>query len=81
MRCGDSAKLYDKLAEEADALPLDQFANQVIELTGYKTMLKAQGEEGQTRLENLGQLVSSVRTYATRKVPRPAWRGTWKRWP
>ena len=27
-------------------------------------MLTAQGDEGQARLENLGQLVSSVRTYA-----------------
>ncbi len=68
-------ELYDKLAEEADALPLDQFANQVIELTGYKTMLKAQGEEGQTRLENLGQLVSSVRTYADQKGPEASLAG------
>ena len=55
--------------------PLDQFANQVIELTGYKTMLKAQGEEGQTRLENLGQLVSSVRTYADQKGPEASLAG------
>ena len=32
--------------------------------TGYEAMLKAQKEEGETRLENLGQLISSVKTYA-----------------
>ena len=32
-------------------------------------MLEAEGEEGQTRMENIGQLVSSVKTYADQRGP------------
>ena len=55
--------IYDKLMDAAETLPLDQFANVVIEATGYKQMLEKQGEEGADRLANLGQLVSNVRAY------------------
>lgn len=55
--------IYDKLAEAAETCPLDEFANLVIEATGYKRMLESQGEEGADRLANLGQLVSNVRSY------------------
>ena len=55
--------LYRKLEEKSTALPLDEFVQDVIEDTGYKAMLEKEGEEGQTRLENLGQLVSAVKTY------------------
>ena len=56
--------LYQSLAEKSQTLPLDEFVTAVIEETGYEAMLKKQGEEGQTRLENLGQLVSAIRIYA-----------------
>ena len=56
--------MYQSLCEQAVKLPLDEFAGEVIAKTGYEAMLKAQGDEGQTRLENLGQLVSSLKTYA-----------------
>ena len=36
----------------------------VIAKSGYEAMLKAMKEEGETRRENLGQLVSSIKTYA-----------------
>ena len=55
--------IYDKLVEAAETYPLDEFANTVIEVTGYKRMLESQGEEGADRLANLGQLVSNVRAY------------------
>ena len=55
--------IYDKLMEAAETMPLDEFANFVIEATGYKRMLESQGEEGADRLANLGQLVSNVRAY------------------
>jgi DNA helicase-2/ATP-dependent DNA helicase PcrA len=61
--------LYEKLRDCAETHPLDIFANEVITLTGYKAMLEAQGEEGQDRLQNLGQLVSNVRSYADQKGP------------
>lgn len=60
-------KFYDMYRELCDlsvSMPLDEFAGEVIKKTGYEAMLKAQKEEGETRLENLGQLVSSVKTYA-----------------
>ena len=56
--------IYRDLCEKSVRLPLDEFVSEVISKSGYEAMLKAQGEEGQTRLENLGQLVSSVKTYA-----------------
>lgn len=57
-------EMYRELCDLAITLPLDEFAGEVIRKTGYEAMLKAQKEEGETRLENLGQLVSSVKTYA-----------------
>ena len=57
-------ELYRELCDLSVTLPLDEFAGEVIRKTGYEAMLKAQKEEGETRLENLGQLVSSVKTYA-----------------
>ena len=57
-------EMYRELCDLSVTLPLDEFAGEVIRRTGYEAMLKAQNEEGQTRLENLGQLVSSIKTYA-----------------
>ena len=57
-------ELYRELCDLSVTLPLDEFAGEVIRKTGYEAMLKAQKEEGEARLENLGQLVSSVKTYA-----------------
>lgn len=55
--------MYRELCDDAITLPLDEFATEVIKKTGYEAMLKAQKEEGESRLENLGQLVSSIKTY------------------
>ena len=57
-------KCTGNLCDLSVTMPLDEFAGEVIKRTGYEAMLKAQKEEGETRLENLGQLVSSVKTYA-----------------
>ena len=46
---------------------LDEFASDVIELTGYKAMLEADAAKGHEdaadRLQNLGQLVNNVKNY------------------
>ena len=55
--------MYRELCDLSVTLPLDEFAGEVVKNSGYEAMLKAQKEEGQTRLENLGQLISSVKTY------------------
>ena len=57
-------EMYRELCDLSVTLPLDEFAGEVIRKTGYEAMLKAQKEEGEARLENLGQLVNSVKTYA-----------------
>src|SRR5699024_9078554 len=57
-------EMYRELCGLSVSLPLDEFAGEVIRRTGYEAMLKAQKEEGESRLENLGQLVRSAKTYA-----------------
>ncbi len=61
------AALYDQLHQLVDKLPLDELVEQVIERTGYRAMLEAMEDEGASRLENLGQLVSSMKTYQDQK--------------
>ena len=56
--------IYHELVRTLPTMPLDEFTSNLVEVTGYKTMLAAQGEEGKTRMENIGQLVSSIKTYA-----------------
>ena len=56
-------EIYRELCDLSVTLPLDEFAGEVVKKSGYEAMLKAQKEEGQARLENLGQLISSVKTY------------------
>ena len=57
-------EMYRELCDLSVTEPLDQFVGDVIAKSGYEAMLKAMKEEGETRRENLGQLVSSVKTYA-----------------
>ncbi len=56
-------EVYEKLVQAEESLPLSDFAAEVMQLTGYLDMLKSQGEEATTRLENLGQLQSNVKSY------------------
>lgn len=67
--------IYQKMLEAADTLPLDEFASELLDITGYKKMLEALGDEGVSRLENLGQLVSSVKTYADQRGPEASLAG------
>ena len=68
-------RVYQQISEAADSLPLDSFVTDLMDITGYKAMLEAQGDEGAARLENLGQLVSSVKTYADQKGPEASLAG------
>lgn len=61
--------MYMQLVQKSQELPMDAFVSEIIEITGYRKMLEAQEEEGKTRLENIGQLVSSVKTYADQRGP------------
>ena len=57
-------EMYRELCDLSISEPLDVFVGDVIKKSGYEAMLKAMKEEGEPRLENLGQLVSSIKTYA-----------------
>ncbi len=56
-------EVYQRLVQAEEELPLEEFAAEVPEITGYNAMLQALGEEGATRLENIGQFISNVKTY------------------
>ena len=59
--------IYQKLQESLETKTLDEFASDVIEITGYRTMLEADAAKGHEdaadRLQNLGQLVNNVKSY------------------
>lgn len=67
--------IYEQLIKAYETLPLDAFVTELLDITGYRAMLELAGEEGQTRLENIGQLVSSVKTYADQRGPEASLEG------
>ena len=60
-------RIYQSLQESLETRTLDEFAADVIELTGYKAMLEADATKGHEdaadRIQNLGQLVNNVKNY------------------
>ena len=56
-------QIYKELQKAYRELAPDEFVSRVIEITGYADMLKAQGKEGEDRMDNIGQLVSNVKAY------------------
>lgn len=56
-------ELYERLVESQQNNSLYDFALDVYHLTGYEEMLKAEAETGITRIENIGELISSVRQF------------------
>lgn len=60
-------QVYQRLQDSLETRTLDEFAQDVIELTGYKQMLEQEAAKGHEdaadRLQNLGQLVSNVKSY------------------
>ncbi|MGN0593184.1 MAG: ATP-dependent helicase [Ruminococcus sp.] len=58
------AAMIDFLAEKAGLLPFDEFLDLLLDKTGYAEALRAQGEEGETRLENIEELKSSMVSYS-----------------
>ena len=59
--------IYQKLQESLETKTLDEFASDVIEITGYRAMLEADAAKGHEdaadRLQNLGQLVNNIKSY------------------
>lgn len=55
-----AANLFEELDEAADSQRLDELIETVITKTGYLDMLKAQGDEGTSRIENINELKSNA---------------------
>ena len=58
-----TAALFDGLIEASETLPLDEFFDLLLKKTGYLDYIKELGDEGVTRLENIGELKSTVISY------------------
>ncbi len=48
---------------QTDSMPLNEFLDLVLEKTGYLEMLKAEGIQGQTRIENVEELKTNMIKY------------------
>ncbi len=60
-------QIYQRLQQSLETKTLDQFASDVIAVSGYRAMLEAEAAKGKEdaadRLQNLGQLVNNVKNY------------------
>ena len=55
--------LMDKLTEQAEILPMEELFDFMLNETGYLEMLKAEGEEGENRIENVKEFRSNIVSY------------------
>ncbi len=58
-----TAKMFEDLKTASQELPLDEFFDLLLEKSGYMESMKALGEEGITRIENIGELKSTIIAY------------------
>lgn len=59
----NAAAMFDSLSESAEKMPLDEFIDELLEKTGYNDYLKALGDEGVGRAENIDELRSTIAVY------------------
>ncbi len=57
-------RMYEQLLETYQNETFPDFVDQLLSITGYRDMLLAQKEEGKTRLENIEELISSIKLFA-----------------
>lgn len=55
--------IYNKIKKLCEESSIENIVPNLIRITGYEDMLMLQGEEGKTRLENIGQLVTNMQEY------------------
>ena len=58
------ARMMTEIMDQVDQRPLEEILTLILEKSGYEEAMKAQGFEGQTRLENIQELSSSMQQYA-----------------
>ncbi|MGI6199737.1 MAG: ATP-dependent helicase [Christensenellales bacterium] len=64
VKLGQFVKVMAELREMKDALPPDQWVDQVVEHTGYALQYSNQAnDEGQARLENIQEFVGAIREF------------------
>ena len=59
----DFTDMIKSLGEAAEDFDAESFFDELCEKTGYTEMLRAQGPEGETRLENVGELKTNLMKY------------------
>lgn len=59
-KLGRFAEFIDKMKAYAESLPLNEFAEKLVNESGYIEMLLVKGEEGIEKIENLKALVNNV---------------------
>lgn len=57
------AAMLKELIEKAEDMPLDELLDEILDATGYRQMLLAEGVPGQTRLENIEELKTTIKRY------------------
>lgn len=57
------AAMMDTLSKQAEVLPLEELFDVLLDKTGYLDMLKAEGEQGETRIENVKEFRSNIVEY------------------
>ncbi len=55
--------MIESLSDYAEEASISELFERVIEVTGYKTMLELEGEEGKDRLQNVMELSSNILQY------------------
>ena len=58
-----TADMFDTLTADAEILPLDEFFDELLEVTDYKAYMEALGDEGISKLENINGLKSTIISY------------------
>ena len=68
------AQMIERLGEIADGGNLEELFDELLEETGYMIYLQSLGEEGVTRIENVGELKTNILKYIeeTEKIPQPS---------
>ena len=59
-----TAKMFTELSEFAENNPLDELLDEILDKTGYETAMKALGDEGLGRLENISELKTTMVQYS-----------------